>query len=44
MADSRLVMRDGRVVENTLTVRQAHPAERRQDPLVLSSSLAEPKP
>jgi ABC-type dipeptide/oligopeptide/nickel transport system ATPase component len=37
MADSRIVLRDGRVVENELVLRQAED-ERKPEPLVLSPS------
>ncbi len=40
LADARLVLRDGRVVENTLILRQAQD-ERGGDPLVLSPSKHE---
>jgi putative ABC transport system ATP-binding protein len=42
IADARLVLRDGRVVEHDRALRQA-PNERMPDPLVLSSSKHEPE-
>ena len=42
MADARIILRDGRVVDNQLVVRQAQ-EEREPVPLVLSSSKHEPR-